>query len=318
MDPLDRLLELAQVRGVVDVRCYLAGSFDIDHDAVPSGEAPFHLVMTGGGQVVLPDGSSIEIRAGDLLVLVRGSRHRVQSSSGKEAARPVTFDASGPIPVKRNTEDAAELDLLCGRFVFAPDSVALLFDALPDVLHVRLSNHHALSSLSGLVEIMRNEVARMDPGVYAVVSALAQTLLVFALRSAMHAGLVSRSLLTLLSEPRLGKAVFAVLHDPAREWTVSLMAEQAMMSRATFARHFEAAAGTSPLELVTRLRMELARELLRKGSLPVGAVGERVGYRSEAAFSRVFSKLTGATPARYRRDIRNGDAVCITPCNVTQ
>lgn len=44
---------------------------------------------------------------------------------------------------------------------------------------------------------------------------------------------------------------------------------------------------------------------------PWGAVGERVGYRSEAAFSRVFSKLTGATPARYRRDIRNGDAVCI-------
>lgn len=304
MDPLDRLLELAQVRGVVDVRCYLAGHFDLDHDAVPPGEALFHVVMAGGGQVSLPDGTSIDIQAGDLLVLIRGRRHRVQSTHTRAPARPVVYDADGPLPVKRNTDDAAELDLLCGRFLFAPDSGALLFDALPDVLHVRLSAHHALSSLAGMVDILRHEVDRMDPGVHAVVSALAQTLLVFALRSAMQADLVSRSLLTLVSEPRLGKAVSAVLEEPARDWTVSLLAEQASMSRATFARHFEAAAGTSPLELVTRLRIELARELLRKGNLPVGAVGEQVGYRSEAAFSRVFSKTTGMTPSRYRREIR--------------
>lgn len=173
MDPLNRLLELAQVRGVVDVRCYLAGSFDIDHEAVPPGEAPFHLVMEGGGQVTLPDGASIDIEVGDLLVLIRGSRHRVQSRTDKALPRPVVFDADGPMPVKRNTDDGAELDLLCGRFVFAPDSASLLFDALPDALHVRLSNHHALASLAGLVEILRHEVARMEPGVHAVVSALA-------------------------------------------------------------------------------------------------------------------------------------------------
>ena len=52
---------------------------------------------------------------------------------------------------------------------------------------------------------------------------------------------------------------------------------------------------------VTRVRMHRAAELLRDPQLSVAEVADRVGYRSEAAFARVFRRELGQTPAAARR-----------------
>jgi AraC-like DNA-binding protein len=48
-------------------------------------------------------------------------------------------------------------------------------------------------------------------------------------------------------------------------------------------------------------RMQLAARLLTDGAAKVAAIGEQVGFRSEAAFSRTFKKVTGLSPAALRR-----------------
>jgi AraC-like DNA-binding protein len=47
-------------------------------------------------------------------------------------------------------------------------------------------------------------------------------------------------------------------------------------------------------------RMQLASRLLIDGH-HVAAVSQRVGYESEAAFSRAFKKLVGQAPATWRK-----------------
>ena len=267
MDALTRILELARVRGALDLRCQLAGGFSLDHEDAGPGEAPFHLVLAGEGVMELPGRRTLALRAGDLIVLPHGTTHRVRDTHGVMHDAPVTLDTSGPLTIKRTAGEGQVLDLLCGRFVHAPDAGQLLFASLPDVLQASLTDRHGLPTLEAIVSMFRDEVGTLAPGALAVVTALSQALLVFALRAQLENSLMPPSLLTLLADPRLGRAMLAMLREPAKEWTVESLAAQSAMSRATFARHFEAKGKQSPHEVLTLLRMHLAAELLRRGEL---------------------------------------------------
>jgi transcriptional regulator GlxA family with amidase domain len=55
------------------------------------------------------------------------------------------------------------------------------------------------------------------------------------------------------------------------------------------------------LDYVQALRIEEAKQLLERGRHSVDDIGAEVGYRDSASFRRLFKRLTGLTPATYRR-----------------
>jgi AraC-like DNA-binding protein len=59
--------------------------------------------------------------------------------------------------------------------------------------------------------------------------------------------------------------------------------------------------GEPPLTYLTRWRMWQASRLLAEGNLSVGETALRVGYESEAAFSKAFKRHFGQSPLAYRR-----------------
>ena len=302
MDALSRVLELADVKGAPDLRCLLAGHFEIDHAPAPVGEAPYHLVLGGEVRLEVPGSGVLLLREGDLLLLPRGQAHvmrDIDSASGR--VRPITVDESGPLPVRSNTDGPAELDLLCGRFTYAPGSADIVMAALPDVLRVSLAEHRDMDVLRGVVGMLRSEVSAMASGAPAVITALSQALFVLAVRAYGLRADIPPSLLLLRADSRLSNAVMAMLRHPDQAWTIESLAARAAMSRASFARHVAAKGNTSPLELLTALRMRVASGLLSRGKLAIGDIAERVGYQSEAAFGKVFAKHEGMSPAAYRR-----------------
>lgn len=302
MDALSRVLQLASITGKPDLRCLLAGRFAIDHAPTPAGEAPYHLVLAGNAALQVPDGNAVLLQEGDLLLLPRGSAHILRHGEGATGdAGTMSIDDSGPLPIRSNSEGKADLDLLCGRFTYAPGSADLVMAALPDVLHVSLAGHADMGILRGVVALLRTEVAAMAPGAQAIVTALSQALFVLAVRAYTMRDGVQPSILLLLADARLGQAVLAMLRHPEQPWTVESLAERASMSRASFARHFAAVGNTSPWELLTLLRMRMAAALLLQGKLVVADVAEHVGYQSEAAFGKAFARQSGVTPAAYRR-----------------
>ena len=54
------------------------------------------------------------------------------------------------------------------------------------------------------------------------------------------------------------------------------------------------------MQYLAKWRIQLAADLLRGGTLKVAAIASRVGYESEAAFSRAFKRETGESPAAWR------------------
>jgi AraC-like DNA-binding protein len=52
---------------------------------------------------------------------------------------------------------------------------------------------------------------------------------------------------------------------------------------------------------MARWRMQLAATFLREGLLRTHQIASRVGYDSEAAFSRAFKRYTGQAPRAFRK-----------------
>lgn len=82
--------------------------------------------------------------------------------------------------------------------------------------------------------------------------------------------------------------------------TVQAIAERVYVTPEWLSTLFKKTHDCTVLDYITVLRMEKAKELLKDVGLKVYQIGAMVGYRDAVYFSRLFRKLTGATPKEYR------------------
>ena len=78
------------------------------------------------------------------------------------------------------------------------------------------------------------------------------------------------------------------------------LAEKAHLSKYHFCRIFKRHIGLNPMKFVATLRIERAKELLKKESLTVSSVANEVGFKDLSNFIRQFKKVTGMTPSTFR------------------
>ncbi len=83
--------------------------------------------------------------------------------------------------------------------------------------------------------------------------------------------------------------------------TVTEIAEYAALNPQYMMRLFKKEKGDSILEYVTGLRLELAKELLRKTELTNEQVADKVGYATSNYFIKLFKKNYGMTPREFRK-----------------
>ena len=69
-------------------------------------------------------------------------------------------------------------------------------------------------------------------------------------------------------------------------------------------RRFVRATGRTPLQYLSALRVDAARQLLAAGGLSVKEVAQRVGLPDAFYFSRLFRKSVGVSPAKYAQNMR--------------
>jgi transcriptional regulator GlxA family with amidase domain len=72
------------------------------------------------------------------------------------------------------------------------------------------------------------------------------------------------------------------------------------MSARTLTRRFTAATAEAPSAYLARLRVEIAKDLLRDVHLSIAEVAARVGYRDVGSFYDAFRRNAGVAPNTYR------------------
>ena len=70
-----------------------------------------------------------------------------------------------------------------------------------------------------------------------------------------------------------------------------------------FAKKFRQSAGLSLQRFVNRRRLQASMALLGTDATPLSQIALDLGFSSQSHFTRLFSSLTGFTPASYRRQI---------------
>lgn len=297
------------LQGRLDLRCRFATPWAADHDALPAGQAPYHVVLAGQCRVELPAaGASLELEAGDVLLLPHGAQHRLCDGAAPPVGlagtpRELHTRALGALPLKANLAEgeAAEVDILCGSFAFDPHRRGLLLEALPEHIVVRTRERPEFTDLRALLRLMVIESEHDRPGGQAILTQLSGALFGMLLRAYLDTQALPPGALALLRDPRLRPALQAMLDDPRHDWSVAELARRVHMSRPNFARVFAAVSGSTPVLMLTRVRMERAAALLRRAEPSVAAVAELTGYESEAAFSRAFTRHHGMPPGAFRR-----------------
>lgn len=321
MDLLSRVLALIPVTGRLDVRCHFGAPWSISQGNAAIREIPYHVLLSG--EAVLEYGADTQekLTAGDIVVFPSGGAHRIHDGSG-ESASPLVERRNVSLTIAENEGAGAQADILCGRFLVGAVPDRLLRDHLPGRLVVRTvkprppddggqasdASAVAGSRLTRLIELMREESLDEGPGSETLVGHLSAALFALTLRFASAGPQPPHGLLALAGRPRLQPAVSAMFESPAKPWTLDQFAALCNMSRATFVRQFQEAIGRSATDVLTEVRMTLAGRTLLQSRLAVAEIGEKVGYQSDAAFQRIFKRLIGVTPARYRALGGNVDA----------
>jgi len=87
----------------------------------------------------------------------------------------------------------------------------------------------------------------------------------------------------------------------AGDVTLSMLADVCDLSTRHFTRAFRQSIGLSPHQWLLQRRIDRARELLRDRSLSLADAAIACGFANQAHFTKVFTRLAGASPGRWRR-----------------
>lgn len=303
-DPLGEALHLLRMSGVFYSRSDLSEPWAMAIPPTP-GVLTFHVVLGGCCNVEFEGRDRVKLRSGELALVPHGLGHLL---SGEDRAEPVGLDQldcrriSPTYALFRHGGGGAPTTLVCGVMRFDHPAARQLIGLFPPVIHIEDSHAPEQEWLHSALRWMAAEALEVRPGGEAVITRLADIVVIQAIRSWLARDPAARTgWLGALQDPQIGRALAGIHTDPARPWTVTLLAREAGMSRSSFAARFTELVGEPAMRYVTRWRMTLAHGWLEEGPASVAEIGARLGYHSEAAFSRVFKRTMGVSPGAVRR-----------------
>jgi len=115
------------------------------------------------------------------------------------------------------------------------------------------------------------------------------------------------------SDDGVARAVAWARPRLAERIEVGDLARVVSQSPRTFARRVLAATGLSPIQLLQRLRVERAIELIESTPLPFGEIAFRVGYADPSTLRSLIRRGSGLGPRDLRARSRPGAAPALPP-----
>jgi AraC-like DNA-binding protein len=297
---LDALLSALSVDVEAFALCEIAD--DVRLVFPPMDVIEVHHVLEGTLFLTIGDNDAIEAPAGAMVIVPPG-RLQYLAASKRVSTSKVSSDVCLPVRDGMVILDATDggrsiLRIACGTVEPDPNGSYGPLDGLSEPVAEDLSDVPVVFTA---FKAMLEEVAAPQEGAMALTSALMKACLVVLLRRHLQSSRIAGTRSALFSDARIGRSIAAVVDRPSSDHSVTRLAKEAGMSRSAFARDFKATLGVTPMEFVTRIRLNLARRLLVATARPVEAIAAEVGFSSRSHFSRVFRDHYGTDPSSFRR-----------------
>ena len=301
MDCLDKLIQLAQVSGEVNIRCLFQGEWQVRHDADENQYVgAFHLIEQGDCWLTL-ENQQIHLQAGELFFLPQNRPHFIASKAQDNVIQTritpsdAQEDQQDLFKVYHIGQNSPDLKMFCGMLYYNKPS--LLIDALPSYLHLSLRD----TPLLPLIQVLQQEADKTRSGAKSLIDSLVTVLFIYILRHGLQNEQLNQGVLAGFQDKRLNPVLTQLLNAPQQAWNMDTLAALAAMSRANFMRVFQHTIGMAPGKFLIQLRLQQAALLLNKTQKSILAIALEVGYQSEAHFSKAFKIAYGMTPSQYRK-----------------
>lgn len=301
-DPLTEMMRGLRLDGVDYGRCVMAEPWGIHFPA--QSAARFHFIGVGRCFLLMPSQEWVELKSGDAVLVPRGAEHVLASAPGLPATPLERFEIK---PLCGNNifdvscfGDGPTTLLFCGSMRFNFDSLHPLLALMPDIMRA-----HELAknepSVPHLLEAMMRECAADRIGSGGMLARLADVLAATIVRAWVESGCGDATgWIAAVRDPQIGRVLAAIHLEPSHDWTVAALARAMGASRSGFAHRFAEIVGETPARYVTRVRMHQARQWLVRDRLMIAVIARRLGYDSEASFSRAFKRVLGFAPSHFR------------------
>jgi AraC-like DNA-binding protein len=302
-DPLGEALHFLRVTGSFYCRSELTAPWGLTMPTWPDC-LWFHIVTAGRCRLDVDGAEPRMLQPGDLALVPHGQGHVL--GSGADVITPdvmgLEHEFQNRYAILRHGGGGAATTLVCGAVRLDHPAAHLILPLLPMVIHVEPSGSPQAEWMQSTLRLVAAEAAEMRPGGEAVITRLSDILVIQALRTWIQTDpAAQRGWLGALRDRQIGRAITLIHRDPARAWTVASLANELAMSRSAFAARFTELVDEPAMRYVTRWRMQTARTLLAEDGVTVAEIASRLGYQSEAAFSRAFKRITGVPPGTVAR-----------------
>ncbi|APR88571.1 Transcriptional regulator, AraC family protein [Minicystis rosea] len=305
--PADALSEVLQDLRLADGtygRCELTRPWGIDFP--PQEQARFHFVVSGAPWLLAPKRGWLELSAGDVVLLPRGARHAL-SDRARGRLKPLDEMPLEEIGERtyamRSGGGGAPTVLVCCSVSFEQPAMHPLLEMMPPMILLRGGGTRD-AVLPVLLDAMADEVLARRVGAATVMTRLADVVITRVVRAWVESRDDTEGWLAAIRDPQIGRALAAIHRGPGEPWSVESLADVARVSRSTFSERFTCLVGAPPARYLARFRMHVASGWLRNDNVTVAEAATRLGYQSEAAFSRAFKRFVGAPPGAVRRQGR--------------
>jgi len=312
-DLLTRVLLGLRLDGVEYGRCVMQTPWAIAFPA--QRDARFHFLARGGAWLWTPAGDWMRLQTGDAVLLPRGSFHVMASSPDVPAvgmdqlSREVVAEdlyvvrSATPDDANAHADPADESMVFCGAMRFNLDPLHPLLAMMPDLMHAGDLVKRDPAVLA-LLEAMEREVSLDRIGACGILARLADVLAASIIRAWVECGCSdSTGWIAAVQCPKVGKVIAAIHAEPERDWDVPTLARLMGASRSRFAESFTRTVGESPARYVAKVKMFQAQRWIQHEGVRVTVAAERLGYESEASFSRAFKRIMGLPPSAVRKGL---------------
>ena len=304
IDPLSMILRSLRIQSRAAEFCRLSPA---PGQRWPRPGPGFVFVVEGWLQLELPGSSDrVPLRRNDVVFFLREGGAVLHAAGDQLVAGGDNLISTVPDEASRGRvgASASMARIVWGELV--PDEFTRqTLWLLPPVLRANADASGSQFGMRHLLTILAAELEERHPGSDFIVDRLLDALVVMTLRATNLAFTAEDGLLPVLAAPEMRAAVGAIHARPDYDWTVHELADKVGVSRSQFAAQFAKALGRPPVDYLRDLRMRLACRMLQDTNCRVRQVALRVGYATEASFSKAFSRWCGCAPGEYRRQQRN-------------
>lgn len=308
LDLLSDILTNLSMRGTIYFRTSFTKPWGV---AVPSFEnvARFHFAHRGSC-LVRVDGVAdpVDLAQGDLVIIPHGAPHDLYCGHDPERTimpLDTVLETSGfkgtGVLVYGGEEPQSETQLICGHFAFDPHARHILMERLPPVIHLKNYGESAGRWMEATLRMIGEETGGQKMGGDLIALKMSEAIMAQAIRSYIEGSDALERGLGAFADKNLSRALDAFHKAPAKGWTVETLAQAAGMSRTGFAVQFQKALDMTPIDYVTKWRMEIAKKVLLTPGSSLTDAAESAGYASDSAFARTFKKEAGTSPAEFRK-----------------